>query len=205
MIRDILVIGAGVLGLSSALHIKRLNPEKTVAVIDRLPGPGQGNTAKAAGIYLNLHTTLVNYLMGDSTIDWLYHLQGDLGYQIGLHQYGYLYLLDEGRYEKLKRAIPRARGLGVEVKTYEAEELGRLIPDLTLEFGDEEAGTYTVVLTVSDDEGETDTASASVKVEGVPAGVGGIPGFPIASVAIGALLGALILSRLSAPHRREMI
>jgi glycine/D-amino acid oxidase-like deaminating enzyme len=139
MIRDILVIGAGVLGLSSALHIKRLNPDKSVAVIDRLPGPGQGNTAKAAGIYLNLHTTRVNYLLGDSTIDWLYHLQGDLGYQIGLHQYGYLYLLNGGRYEKLKRAIPRARGLGVEVKTYEAEELGPLIPDLTMEFGDEEA------------------------------------------------------------------
>ncbi|MCW3990203.1 MAG: PKD domain-containing protein [Candidatus Bathyarchaeota archaeon] len=69
----------------------------------------------------------------------------------------------------------------------------------------DEAGTYTVALTVTDDEGETDTASASVRVEGAPAGGGGIPGFPIASLAIGALLGALILSRLGAPHRREMI
>lgn len=69
----------------------------------------------------------------------------------------------------------------------------------------DEAGSYTVVLTVSDDEGETDTASASVRVQGAPAGGGGIPGFPFASLAIGALLGALILSRLSAPHRREMI
>ena len=139
MNRDILVIGAGALGLSSALHIKRLNPEKSVTVIDRLPGPGQGNTAKAAGIYLNLHTTRVNYLLGDSTIDWLYHLQGDLGYPIGLHPYGYLYLLDEARYVKLKRAIPRARGLGVEVKTFEADELGSLIPDLVVDPGDGEA------------------------------------------------------------------
>jgi PKD repeat protein len=70
----------------------------------------------------------------------------------------------------------------------------------------DDAGTYTVVLTLSDDEGETDTARASVKVEGgAPTGDGGIPGFPIASVAIGALLGALALSRLSAPNRREMI
>jgi PKD repeat protein len=70
-----------------------------------------------------------------------------------------------------------------------------------------EAGTYTVVLTLSDDEGETDTASASVKVEGgaPPKGDGGIPGFPIASVAIGAILGALLLSRMSAPLRREII
>ncbi len=69
----------------------------------------------------------------------------------------------------------------------------------------DEAGSYTVVLTVEDDEGETDTASATVRVQGAPAGGGGIPGFPYASLAIGALLGALILSRLSAPHRREMI
>ncbi len=69
----------------------------------------------------------------------------------------------------------------------------------------DEGGTYTVALTVTDDEGETDTASASVRIEGAPAGGGGIPGFPIASLAIGALLGALILSRLGAPHRREII
>ena len=138
MKRDVLVIGAGVLGLSSALHIKRLNPKRTVAIIDRLFGPGQGNTAKAAGIYLNLHTTKVNYLLGDSTIDWFYHLQRDLNYEIGLHQYGYLYLLDKLKQEKLKRAIPIARRMGVEVRTFEAEELRYLIPDLSLEFGDEE-------------------------------------------------------------------
>ena len=69
----------------------------------------------------------------------------------------------------------------------------------------DDAGGYTVTLTVTDDDGETDTASASVRIEGAPAGGGGIPGFPIASLAIGALLGALILSRLSAAHRREMI
>lgn len=32
MYRDILVIGAGAIGLSSALHLKRLNPEKTFMV-----------------------------------------------------------------------------------------------------------------------------------------------------------------------------
>jgi PKD repeat protein len=70
----------------------------------------------------------------------------------------------------------------------------------------DEAGTYTVVLTLSDDEGETDTASVSVKVEGgAPPAGGGIPGFPIASVALGALLGALLLSKMGAPIRREII
>lgn len=64
----------------------------------------------------------------------------------------------------------------------------------------DEAGSFTVVLTVADDEGETDTASATVRVQGAPAGGGGIPGFPYASLAIGALLGALILSKMRASH-----
>ncbi len=64
----------------------------------------------------------------------------------------------------------------------------------------EEGGSFTVTLTVTDDEGETDTASASLSIQGSPAGGGGIPGFPIASMALGALLGALMLSRLRASH-----
>ena len=140
MYRDILVIGAGVLGLSSALHLRRLNPDRSILVVDRLGGPGQGNTAKSAGIFLNLFTTELNYLLGDSTIDWLHHLEGCLGYDLRLSQHGYLYLLDAARYGKLRDAIPEARSLGVELRTFEREELGRMLPDLATEFGDEETG-----------------------------------------------------------------
>jgi glycine/D-amino acid oxidase-like deaminating enzyme len=112
MYRDILVVGAGVLGLSSALHLKKMNPEKNVVVVDKLGGPGQGNTAKSAGIFLNLFTTELNYCLGDSTIDWFYHLQNDLGHNLNLVQYGYLYLLDKNRYRNLSGSISDARKLG---------------------------------------------------------------------------------------------
>ena len=76
---DVLVVGAGVLGLSSAYHIKRMDPLKSVVVIERLGGPGQGNTAKSMGAFRNIFTSKTNYLLTDSTIDWLLHLQGELG------------------------------------------------------------------------------------------------------------------------------
>jgi glycine/D-amino acid oxidase-like deaminating enzyme len=139
MDRDILVIGAGVLGLSSALHLKRLNPGKRVLVIDRLGGPGQGNTAKCAGIFLNLQTTELNFGLCDSTIDWFYHLQDDLGHRLGLTRYGYLYLVDAERYRKLKGPIEEARRVGVDIETYDRGEVEKRIPDLVTELGDEEA------------------------------------------------------------------
>jgi len=138
MYRDILVIGAGAIGLSSALHLKKLNPKNSVLVVDRLGGPGQGNTAKCAGIFLNLATTELNFVLCDSTIDWFHHLQEDLSHNLGFTQYGYLYLLDKDRYEKVKKPIEEACSVGVDIKTYERHEVERLLPDLATRFSEEE-------------------------------------------------------------------
>ncbi len=135
---DVLVVGAGVLGLSSAYHLKRLNPDKSVLVIDSLGGPGQGNTAKSAGVFLSLFTSEINYLLADSTIDWFYHVQDGLGYDLKLARYGYLLLLDGARYERLSGPIERMRSMGIGVKTFDKEELKRTIPDLVTGFSEEE-------------------------------------------------------------------
>ncbi len=37
---DVLVIGGGVLGFSSAYHVKRRNPDDKIVLIDRLGGLG---------------------------------------------------------------------------------------------------------------------------------------------------------------------
>jgi glycine/D-amino acid oxidase-like deaminating enzyme len=139
MDRDVLVIGAGAIGLSSALHLKRLNPGKSILVIDRLGGPGQGNTAKCAGIFLNLQTTELNFGLCDSSIDWFYHLQDDLGHNLGLTRYGYLYLVDVERYRRLRAPIEDARRVGVDIETYDRGEVEARIPDLANDLDDEES------------------------------------------------------------------
>jgi glycine/D-amino acid oxidase-like deaminating enzyme len=137
---DILVVGAGVLGLSSAYHIKRQNPEKKVVVIDKLGGPGQGNTAKSAGGYRNLFTSGKNRLLAESTVAWFGYLQEDLGRKIGMTQTGYLYLLGGKQLRKREAALEKMRDSGIELRYHNAEELKYLIPDLVPDFsGDDEA------------------------------------------------------------------
>jgi len=45
---DVVIVGAGILGLSTAYHIKKTHPDTDILVIDKLSGPGQANTAARA-------------------------------------------------------------------------------------------------------------------------------------------------------------
>ncbi|NIN67509.1 MAG: FAD-dependent oxidoreductase, partial [Anaerolineae bacterium] len=81
---DVLVIGAGILGLSSAYHVKRTNPDLRVLVIDQFSGPAQGNTAKCAGGYRDMLTTDANNKLSVSTIKWFRELQENQGINIGM-------------------------------------------------------------------------------------------------------------------------
>jgi glycine/D-amino acid oxidase-like deaminating enzyme len=134
---DVLVIGAGVLGSSSAYHIKRMNPELGVTLIDKEGGPGQGNTAKCAGGFRNLFTTINNNKISESTINWFSHLQKKQDIDIGFHKITYLYLLSDQEYRKRENAFKTMESMEVELRYFEADELRSMIPDLTTDFTDD--------------------------------------------------------------------
>ncbi len=138
---DVLVVGAGVLGLSTAYHIKRENPERSILVLDKLGGPGQGNSAKSVGAFRNVFSSRTNFLLADSTIDFFTHVQEDLGHDLGLVFHGYLWLLSGRQYRRQEENFKEMSRRGVELRTWEREDLRRMIPDLVTEFeeGDEEA------------------------------------------------------------------
>ena len=135
--RDVLVIGAGILGLSSAYHIKRTNPNLKVMLIDQFTGPAQGNTAKCAGGYRNMLTTDTNIKLSESTIKWFKELQENQKVNIGLYNTGYLYLLSEPEYQKRKESLSIMEKHGVELKYYDKEDLKIKLPDLKIEQDDE--------------------------------------------------------------------
>lgn len=135
---DVLVIGAGVLGLSSAYHIKRMNPKLRVTVIDKQSGPGQGNSAKSAGGFRNLFTTITNNKLSESTINWFNHLQQKQGIDIGFHKTTYLYLLSDQEYRKREKAFKVMESMGVKLEYYNAEAMNSMMPNLITDFSDDE-------------------------------------------------------------------
>jgi glycine/D-amino acid oxidase-like deaminating enzyme len=134
---DVLVIGTGILGLSTAYHVKLAKPDSKVVVVDRLGGPGQGNSAKSEGGFRNLFTSETNFLLADSTIDWMLHLEGELGHKIGVSRIGYLFLLSEEQYSGQKQAWDRI-GSRSEMRVLDRGELEEKIPALVTRFGDDE-------------------------------------------------------------------
>jgi len=135
---DILIIGAGVLGLSSAYHMKRRRPEEEILVVDKFGSPGQGNSAKSEGGFRNLFTSKVNYMLADSSIEWFKHLEEELGYDINYNPIGYLWLFSEEQHNRLKGALDDIRKRDIEITTLDKAEIKKTIPDLVTDFEDDD-------------------------------------------------------------------
>ncbi|MEM0133739.1 MAG: FAD-binding oxidoreductase [Thermoplasmatales archaeon] len=91
---DTVIIGAGITGLASAYHIKKNNPNIRIAIIDRKPAFCQGNTAKSSAAFRNLFSSEINKKITQSTIEFYKHVQMEMGFDLGMHFNGYLFLGD---------------------------------------------------------------------------------------------------------------
>ncbi|MFQ5711896.1 MAG: NAD(P)/FAD-dependent oxidoreductase [Candidatus Geothermarchaeales archaeon] len=124
---DAIIVGAGILGTSTAYHLKLADPELKVLLIDRLSAAGQANTAKSAAQYRNYFSSEVNFLLADTSIDFYTHVQRELGFDLGLKQVGYLFLMGEREFSEKLRYIKSMDEKGVESRVYEREDLERML------------------------------------------------------------------------------
>ncbi|MFX0097713.1 MAG: NAD(P)/FAD-dependent oxidoreductase [Candidatus Hodarchaeota archaeon] len=138
---DILIVGAGILGLASAYHLKQKHPEKSILLIDRNSAAGQGNTAKSAALFRNVFSSPTNFMLADSSVEFYLHTQNELGYDLGLRKLGYMWLLSSKQHQKYVSVFKEMMEKDVELETFEKEDLNRMIPGINLEFDpdDEEA------------------------------------------------------------------
>ena len=121
---DVAVVGAGILGLSTAYHIKNLHPDLDVLVVDKFGSAGQGNTAKSAAAFRCVFSSPTNYFLADSSVEYYRHLQEDLGVDLKLQWLGYLWLLTEKDYGPMLSAFKDLKRNGeLEYVEFDKEQL----------------------------------------------------------------------------------
>lgn len=136
---DALIVGAGILGLSTAYHIKSRNPQANILVIDKLGAAGQGSTAKSAAAFRCLFYSRTNFVLADSSVAFYKHVQDDLGFDLKLRWTGYLWLFDEDDYDKMLPILRDLASKGFKYVEYDANELVQKLGMRTNFSGDEEA------------------------------------------------------------------
>lgn len=136
---DAVIVGAGILGLSTAYHIKNRQPNTQVLVVDKLNAAGQANTAKSSGAFRCFFYSRTNFTLADSTAEFCRHLQDDLGVNLKLRWAGYLWLFDEEGYRHMQSVLKDLARKGFEYKEYDGNELGEKLGIQTNLTDDKEA------------------------------------------------------------------
>ena len=95
------VVGAGVIGASTAYHLKRMDPRKEVVLLDMNRRVGEGSTAKSAAMYRNIFSSKASRMLSTSSIR--YYLE--LGSRIQMNPMGYLWTFSEAQWRASRDAI----------------------------------------------------------------------------------------------------
>ncbi len=132
---DVVVVGAGIMGVASAYHLKKNNPRRQILVIDRYGAPGQGNTGRSNAMFRNTFSSRDNQVLSDASIEFYLHVQDELKIDIGLQKIGYLWLMDEAQLSKSEPYLRLMERNGIEIVRHSKEELKRLLPGMVTQFG----------------------------------------------------------------------
>lgn len=123
---DVLVVGSGILGMSTAYHLKQLKPDLKVLVVDQHSRGSMGNTSKSAALFRNVFSSPMNRLLASASISFYRHLQKDMGVDLGLRFMGYLWLCDESLWKHFQVMRLKEKAL----------EESKTLPELRIELND---------------------------------------------------------------------
>ena len=122
---QVIIIGAGILGLASAYHILKDQAGLDLLVVDKLAGPGRGDTAKSAAAFRDLFSSPLNRHLSQGSIAFYEEIQNlpNRPTPIGLKKIGYLWLATGEQMERWRQPLARMAQAGVRFQTLEVPEL----------------------------------------------------------------------------------
>jgi sarcosine oxidase subunit beta len=139
-IADIVIIGGGVMGASTAYHLASCG-QKGVLLLEKEEFFGQGATGRCAGGVRYQFATEINIRLSLESLPMLERFKAELGQEVDYRQCGYLFVLtDEKDVRAFKRNTELQHYLGVQTEWLSGEEVRRRLP--LMRFEDAIAGTY---------------------------------------------------------------
>jgi sarcosine oxidase subunit beta len=123
---DVLVIGAGAVGASSAFHLARAG--LSVLVADRFDGPAEGSTGRCFASVRGQWADDLNIELSWRSIRSLREFAAEHGIDVGYAATGYLFLVPDAAWPAQLDAVERQRRHGVPVEVLDLEAASRLTP-----------------------------------------------------------------------------
>jgi glycine/D-amino acid oxidase-like deaminating enzyme len=119
---DYVVVGAGVIGMATAYHLKRLSPRSRVLVVDQYPGVGMGDTARSAAAFRTIFTSWINRVLAKTSVDFYREVQRG-GVDLGMEFVGYLFLVPRENAAFMQKVAGELKEMGISVDIYERLEM----------------------------------------------------------------------------------
>jgi FAD-dependent oxidoreductase domain-containing protein 1 len=120
---DVVIVGAGIVGLSTGYHIKEAFPDLNVLIVDKLGAAGQGSTAKSAAAFRCLFASRTNFALADSSAEFYQHVQNELKFDLKLRWAGYLWFFDSEGYRRMLPILKELAGRGFKYVEYDSGDL----------------------------------------------------------------------------------
>ncbi len=129
---DVVIVGAGALGLASAYHLSERLPELSVLVVDARSGPGEGSMGASNAMVRDVFSSPDNQRLARNAIAF-YRRTMDAHEELRtpvplLDLYGYLWLLPETLLREYSSFVSQSRGL-VDVRPVPLDQV-RTLPGL---------------------------------------------------------------------------
>lgn len=129
---DVVIIGGGVMGASTAFHLAEAGV--TDIVVLEMAEFASGSTSKAAGGVRAQFSDPVNIALGARGLDAFENFHVRPGYEIDLHQVGYLFLLtSEEQVEVYRKSAELQNSMGIQTRIITCEEAQELSPSAITE------------------------------------------------------------------------
>jgi FAD-dependent oxidoreductase domain-containing protein 1 len=139
----VVIVGGGVIGCSTAYHLRRAGLTEPIVVLERDSSYRRASSRLAFGGIRQQYATQVNARMAQRSVAFYKRFDEDMAVDgrraAGrFRQRGYLFLASASNADALERRYAKMRSIGVAVDRVGADEMHRLVPEMNvsdLEFG----------------------------------------------------------------------